>query len=260
MILEIKDLKKRDFQLSKINIIHQKPVYRDLKCTYRMVNGFLYIVHGRGRYTFAEGAFDLQPGTLVYLPLGSVHTLEIFDDGIEFYRIDFNITADNEEVFFCDQPLKMCDSTPAECIDAIKLLAEECEFNQDNIRKKELMCTIFRTIDANSLNLNKERLSPAINYLLEHLTEKIDCTMLSKSCALGSSQFYTLFKEEYGMSPLEYRDKLIIKRASMLLRDGSFSVTEIAEMLGFESVSYFSRFFKKQKGVSPLCFVKKEEV
>lgn len=255
MILEIKDLKKRDFQLSKINIIHQKPVYRDLKCTYRMVNGFLYIVHGTGRYTFGDGAFDLQPGALVYLPLGSVHTLEIFDDGIEFYRIDFNITADNEEVLFCDQPLKMCDSTPAECIDAIKSLAEECEFNQDNVRKKELMCTIFRTIDANSKN-DKNRLLPAINYLLEHLTEKIACSELCKSCNLGSSQFYTLFKEEYGMSPLEYRDKLVIKRASMLLRDGSFSITEISEMLGFESVSYFSRFFKKSRGVSPSQFIK----
>lgn len=255
MILEIKDLKKRDFQLSKINIIHQKPVYRDLKCTYRMVNGFLYIVHGMGRYTFAEGAFDLQPGALVYLPLGSVHTLEIFDDGIEFYRIDFNITADNEEVLFCDHPIKMCDSTPAECIDAIKSLSDECEFNQDNVRKKELMCTIFRTIDANSKS-DKNRLLPAINYLLEHLTEKIACSELCKSCNLGSSQFYTLFKEEYGMSPLEYRDKLVIKRASMLLRDGSFSITEISEMLGFESVSYFSRFFKKSRGVSPSQFIK----
>ena len=58
MILEINDLKKNDFQLSKINIIHQKPVYRNFECAYRIANGFLYILHGTGRYYFKEGEFD----------------------------------------------------------------------------------------------------------------------------------------------------------------------------------------------------------
>ena len=257
MILEINDLKKKDFQISKINIIHQKPIYRDLMAYGRKANGFLYILHGTGAYYFENGSFELKPGTLIYLPYGSVHKLEIYDDEIEFYRIDFEITVNNETVLFSDHPLRIRSSTPSECAETIKALADECEYNQDYIRKKELMCTIFRTIDTDT-DAGKERLLPAVKYLLEHLTEKIDCTKLSKSCNLGSSQFYTLFKAEYGMSPLEYRDKLIIKRASMLLRDGSFSVTEIAEMLGFESVSYFSRFFKKQKGVSPSYFIKKK--
>ena len=57
------------------------------------------------------------------------------------------------------------------------------------------------------------------------------------------------------MPPLEYRSSLLAKRASQLLREGSFSVTEVAEMLGFESVSYFSRFFKKHKGISPSKYI-----
>lgn len=256
MILEINDLKKKDFQISKINIIHQKPIYRDLMAYGRKANGFLYILHGTGAYYFENGSFELKPGTLIYLPYGSVHKLEIYDDEIEFYRIDFEITVNNEMVLFSDHPLRVSSNAPSECAEAIKALADECEYNQDFIRKKELMCTIFRTLDTGNSNSDKERLSPAVNYLLEHLTEKIDCTCLAKSCNLGSSQFYALFKAEYGMSPLEYRDKVIIKRASMLLRDGTLSVTEIAEMLGFESVSYFSRFFKKSKGISPSQFIK----
>jgi AraC-like DNA-binding protein len=61
------------------------------------------------------------------------------------------------------------------------------------------------------------------------------------------------------MTPLEYRDALLMGRAKLLLRDGTFSIKEIADVLGFESVSYFSRFFKKNRGLSPSQYMKQEK-
>ena len=55
---------------------------------------------------------------------------------------------------------------------------------------------------------------------------------------------------------MEYRNTLLLQKAESLLRSGSFTVTEISQMLGFESVSYFSRFFKKHTGSSPSAFQK----
>jgi AraC-like DNA-binding protein len=92
---------------------------------------------------------------------------------------------------------------------------------------------------------------------LEHLTEKVSCAFLAKLCCLSTAQFYNLFHAEYGVPPLEYRNDLLVRRATLLLKDGSYSVTEVAETLGFESVSYFSRFFKKHKGISPAQYIKK---
>lgn len=251
MILSLNELRKHDFQLSGINIFHQKPRYRGLNIKQRVANSFLFILHGSCTYAFAGGAFDLGPGSVVYLPYGSAHRLTIHSEQFEFYRIDFHLTVDGEVVLFSNVPQKMCHVAPEECAAAAQVMVDHCQFVHNSIRKSELMCTIFRSLAAKPGSARRQRLAPAIQYLLEHLTERIDCSCLARACSLSSAQFYTLFREEYRMTPLEYRDSLLMNRAAILLRDGAFSVAEVAEMLGFESVSYFSRFFKKHRGVSP---------
>lgn len=253
MIIDFNDLKNYDFQISNVNVIHQKPKYRRLVVNCRPTNGFLLIVKGSCRYIFDGGEFSLEPDSVVYLPTGSRHVLEIDSDDIEFFRVDFQLYIDGELALFSNLPKKMCDSAPRECSEAVRALMDACQYANDSLRKTELICTVLRSLSANTEGSRRNRLSPAISYLFEHLTDEIDCSSLARLCHLSSSQFYNLFREEYKTSPLAYRDSLLMQKASVLLQD-MFSVTEVAEILGFESVSYFSRFFKKHCGVSPLRY------
>lgn len=256
MIISLDELKNHDFSLSKIHIFHQKPVYRELSPQGRKSNGFLYIIRGNCHYYHENGDFSLSSGSVVYLPYGSRHRLVIESEDIEFYRIDFRLEVDGEVALFSGHPIKLCHTAPAECAEAIQSLAEGYQFVQDTVAKAALLCTVLHSLSTAVSNPRKEKLAPAINYLLEHLTEKVSCSFLAEKCCLSTAQFYNLFHAEYGMPPLEYRSRLLVRRATLLLRDGSFSVTEIAEMLGFESVSYFSRFFKKHTGLSPAQYTK----
>jgi len=65
-----------------------------------------------------------------------------------------------------------------------------------------------------------------------------------------------LFKKEMGMTPLEYMTKLRMKKAESLLSAMSkdYSVTEIAQLCGYEDALYFSRVFKKHFGCAPSAF------
>ena len=253
MIIDFNDLRKYDFQISDINVIHQKPRYRRLVVNNRPTNGFLFIVHGVCRYISDAGEFSLKPDSVVYLPAGSRHVLEIDSEDIEFFRIDFRIKTDGELVLFSDFPIKICDGAPAECLETIRALIYACQYANNSIRNTELMYTLLRILSVTLTNHRKDRLSPAISYIVEHLTDDIDCGMLARLCHLSSSQFYNLFREEYKTSPLAYRDLLLMQKATILLQD-MLSITEVADILGFESVSYFSRFFKKHSGVSPLKY------
>lgn len=257
MIITLDELKNRDFSLSKINIFHQAPVYRELQPHGRKSNGFLYILQGKCHYYHENGDFSLSAGSVVYLPYGSRHRLVIESESIEFYRIDFTLTVDGEIALFSNHPVKLCSVAPAECAEAIRTMAESYQFLHDSVGKMGLLCTILRSLSAITHSPRREKLAPAVNYLMEHLTQKVRCTHLAELCCLSEAQFYNLFHGEYGMPPLEYRNSLLAKRAALLLKDGSYSVTEIADILGFESVSYFSRFFKKHTGLSPARYKKR---
>lgn len=94
------------------------------------------------------------------------------------------------------------------------------------------------------------------SYVKKNFREKIT---LSELCFLFGTNKTTLcasFKKAYGDTVIGYINYLKIKEAKKLLREGNYNLTEISQMLGFSTVHYFSRMFKKQQNMSPSEYVK----
>jgi AraC-like DNA-binding protein len=63
-----------------------------------------------------------------------------------------------------------------------------------------------------------------------------------------------LFARVYGIPPRQYRSRLKLRRAHLLLLDSGLSVQQVADAMGYGEVSHFSRQFKRWSGLSPQAY------
>ena len=94
----------------------------------------------------------------------------------------------------------------------------------------------------------------SIQYINTHYSEKITLDSLSRQVHLTQTYLSRIFREETGETITAYICRIRIDRGKDLLRHKALSVADIAQMVGFEDQSYFTRVFKKQVGCSPLQY------
>ena len=103
-----------------------------------------------------------------------------------------------------------------------------------------------------------DTIKPAIEYIMENfLKSKISVPFLAEKCGISEAYLKKLFVKKFGMSPLRYIIRLKINHACDLLHSNQYSVTQVAELCGYENVYFFSRQFKSYIGVTPTEFVNK---
>lgn len=77
---------------------------------------------------------------------------------------------------------------------------------------------------------------------------------LAYELGVGYSRFRRLFRHYTGLAPAQYLLQLRLNKARDLLTGTSLTAKEIALLTGFESQFYFSKFFRKRTGLSPIRF------
>lgn len=89
------------------------------------------------------------------------------------------------------------------------------------------------------------------DYLESHLTTHVTIDQICKDNLIGRSQLQKIFKEHCNLGIIEYFSMLKINAAKELIRTKQMNFTQVAEHLGYTSIHYFSRQFKKVAGMTP---------
>lgn len=122
---------------------------------------------------------------------------------------------------------------------------------------KTLLVRVVQTQQLSILENNaasSHRFEPVVQYIREHLTQSISVETLCKKALMSKTVFFRLFKETFGISPVEYITRERIRLARQLLADPLMNVTEVCYQSGFSNVNYFTRLFKRMEGVPPSVF------
>lgn len=91
--------------------------------------------------------------------------------------------------------------------------------------------------------------------MLRNPAERTDFEALAVDLGCSYSAFRSLFKKQTGHAPREYENRIRLNRSRDLLRGEGATVSGTAYALGYSSVYYFSRAFKKRFGMSPRAWI-----
>ncbi len=105
-----------------------------------------------------------------------------------------------------------------------------------------------------TLSTSDNRMAYIVNYIRENLDETLSIEELSRQSHMSESNFHRVFKNEMGISPIDFINNERIKLAASLLHDPKKKIKEICMECGFNNLSYFVRLFKKKKNISPRTY------
>ncbi|MDD6072152.1 MAG: AraC family transcriptional regulator [Clostridiales bacterium] len=224
----------------------------------------LYVASGKAHFHFGDKEEIVTAGHMVLYRPKEPQKYEYYGiDQTEVYWVHFtggNVTnilrsygiTDDMKMFYCGsgleyqnyfrtmiQELQMCKEDYSEMLE---------------IYLRQILIKIHRFIYAAAKvdnSLIAEEIDKAIMHFNEHYNEDISIEEYAKTHNMSTSWFIRNFKQYTGSTPMQYILSIRIYNAESLLKSNLYNVTEIARIVGYDNPLYFSRIFKKVKGLSP---------
>lgn len=95
----------------------------------------------------------------------------------------------------------------------------------------------------------------AASYATARIGEPLSLDELADKAGLSLSRFKARFREETGVTPRSYINRLKIQQAQVYLRQGA-SITDVSQRLGFSTPNYFATVFRRFTAMSPMEYAR----
>lgn len=96
-----------------------------------------------------------------------------------------------------------------------------------------------------------ERLQPALDYVEQNYADRISVAQLAQLLCLSPDRLGHLFRDGVGQPPLQYINEIRLRKAMNLLKTEEYTVTEVAQAVGFFDYNHFGRLFRRRYGCTP---------
>jgi AraC-like DNA-binding protein/uncharacterized RmlC-like cupin family protein len=232
----------------------------------------LVVVKGEMRFTVDGKSYNAKAGEIIFVNSGVPHAsyrveAPVQSGIIQFKESDF-IDSENLQIISYSSKLKSISEIAVAVIRnpeffeaAINLISEskKRDIAYDMFIRSEIyriLGFLYRgkyLVEADDIKNNREaqKILPLLSYINANYHENITLESASAMLNFDPSYFCRIFKLATGATFTEYLNFARICNAERMLAKSDKSILEISEAVGFSSVSYFNRIFKKYKNCSP---------
>lgn len=216
-----------------------------------------FIIRGKGNFSVPNSHDTyVSPGDIIIVPSASQYISHISGTPSISY-ITFHFIFEDEKSVFNAKDI------PIQKISCLSQLQDKFEFAYNNFNKDlseqfkvmsvfyEVLCEISPKLKFSPKKHQNYSIKKAIDFITSNYKSEITVAELATVANLSQSRFFSVFKQETGMTPIEYKNYICIRNAEKMLVSEDYSIEELSEKLGFNSSSYFRRTFRAYTGKSP---------
>ncbi len=241
------------------------------------------VYRGKSDIIIEDKRFSMTEAHMVIVPEGSGYTVKINKNDNPILLIISFQCSNNEILSICGRSIFLSSESIA-ALNEI-LLASNNFINPSNVsyqyydmslhnhistlkyqilrNKLELFLLDFiDTLPSISDNVknpyqtfSKQKLISSINsFLKDNIDKNITLDELSAYFNMSTSYMSSIYRNGTGNSIIQSFNNMKIELAKNYIEQRDYNITQISDKLGFSSVHYFSRIFKKIVGVSPIQY------
>ncbi len=235
-----------DLMIYKSSAVKNKPIFVNGRNFYSLT----YRHRGKISLTYDQKELISSEDCVTYVPKNTSYITEVLED-VSMTAIHFNIVGEG----LPDTPTVM----PVKDTPVRNLFLSLAQKGDNSTSHFSQMATVYRILSElgkialtdsskdipNKIAMAKELIESEFSdslFSIERLAETIK---------VSPAYLRREFNRAYGLSPIKYLKDIRISNAKQLLLSGNISVSEIAELCGYTSVSYFIQDFHRLVGESP---------
>ena len=209
------------------------------------------VINGELEYNVNGKKVCLESGDVICIPEGAVRERKESEGEVDY--VSFNFTCDRE----IRLPLQLKNAVHS---DVLLLVAAYDKIGVspyfDNREKNgHLLACLVSVLEDRA---ERQKFSPLtlkiMKYIRENMDKKITLEDITRLTFFSSVYCDTVFKRETGRSIIDHLIDIRVDEAKKLLLEGTMSLKEISESVGFNDYNYFSRVFKSRTGYPPSSY------
>ena len=223
-----------------------------------------FIVGGRGQFLIENQLYPVDVNNLVIINPNVVHTevslnaqpLEYIVLGVAGIQLATSDTS-NGQFSILDH---FESAEISGCLRNILREMEQKNTGYEDVCQAYMEILIIRLMRSTALAVPSESQMLSVNhqcavvrrYIDLHFKEALTLEQLAEEGHMNKFYLSHAFKREFGVSPINYMISKRIEESKYLLAETDLSMTQIAQLLGFSSLSYFSQVFRRTQSVTPM--------